>query len=122
MLIDKLKEVLGMKSSRFKNIEGEVNGNIWAEATMTNRLGNPIGLGTSIGEVDTRVYLFVSGAKCAQVSRVDNNHGFLHEHPGSSRIRIPLQGATVSCALIKVLGINQYNQLEDWLRQTNGMA
>ncbi len=110
-LIDKIKEALGREESKIK-VRGEISGTNWAEINMTNFTGEPVTLGTPVTDMSIRIQTLTSGAICfsAQGYRVDNAHGFLHNHSGASMF--PMRDKTMSGALLALFG-KDYEVLEN---------
>ena len=109
-LVDKIKEALERKESKMK-VRGEISGTNWAEVRMTNIREKPITLGTPVRDLDIGIQYLTSGAKTfsQQGQRIDNSHGSLHWHSGSSLI--PIEDKTMSGALLILLG-DSYKRLE----------
>ncbi len=110
-LIDKIRKALETKESRIK-FRGEISGANWAEVKMTNIIGEPITLGTPLDNIKIGIQTLVSGAVgfSQQNYRIDNSHGFLHQHSGASVSSI--EGKTMSGALLALFG-NNYKTLEN---------
>lgn len=109
-LLDKLRDLLEKGESDIR-IRGEISGTNWAEISMVNIAGQPVKLGTPVINMSIRIQTLASGAIFSpQPYRVDNAHGFLHEH--SSGAKIALNGDTASCALLAIFG-KEYEVLEN---------
>ena len=111
-IIDMLREAFQKKGSKIK-IRGEISGVNWLEIRMTNTIGQPITLGTSPNEVKMSIQPLYSGAESfsIQSNRIDNSHGFVHQHSGAFQLPYPLVMNTISGALSIALG-SEYWTLE----------
>ena len=80
-LMDLLREILGSgKYSRFK-IRGEISGTNHAEISATNIRQEPLTWDTSLSDVAFGMQALTSGnTYTPQPYRIDNAHGFIHEH------------------------------------------
>ncbi len=109
-LIDRIREKLGKKESKIK-VRGEISGATWAEVNITNIKGEPVTLGTIPSDLKIRIQTLASGAITfsPQDYRIDNSHGFLHQHSGAEIF--PIESKTVSGALLMLLG-SDYWELE----------
>ena len=110
-LIEKIREALGRKESKIQ-VRGEISGTDWAEIRMTNITGEPITLGTPIDNMKIGIQTLASGAICfaPKEYRIDNSHGFLHQHSGA--LLLPMIDKTASGALLALFG-NDYGILEN---------
>lgn len=79
---------------------------------MTNIMGEPITLGTPIVNMAVGIQTLTSGAICfsPQDYRIDNAHGFLHQH--SRKLVFPMMDKTASGAFLGLFG-QEYKKLED---------
>lgn len=107
-LIDKLKEVLLKKKSKFR-IRGEISENKSAEIRMTNIVGQPITLGDSPSEVKMSIQPLCGFP--SEFGRIDNSHGYTHHHSGAVQLPYPLQMNTISGSLLILFG-QEYWSLE----------
>ena len=110
ILIYKLKEKLRGKESKIK-VRGEISGTTWAEISMTNIRGEPIALGTPINDLKIGIQTLISGSISFSPNnyRIDNSHGFLHQHSGA--LVYPMENKTLSGSLLALFGTD-YKALE----------
>lgn len=102
-LIDKLKEIFKGRESKIR-VRGEISGTNHAEIRMTNIIGEPITLETPSSNLKISMQPLTSGASTffLREGRIDNSHGFLHQHSGS--MVFPMENETMSGALLTTLG------------------
>ena len=110
-LLDKLRDALGRREPKIE-VRGEISGTNWAEIRMTNIIGEPITLGTPITHLAIGIQTLTSGATTfsPQGYRIDNAHGFLHQHSGA--LVSSLGDETMSGALLALFG-EDYKILEN---------
>lgn len=110
-LIDKVKEALEMGLSKIE-IRGEISGGQMICLTITDFLGRPIKLGTSLNKAEVRIQPLILKDKMLTEgdNRIDNCHDGLHQHSTGSILSI--SGATVSAAFLALWG-EDYKVLEN---------
>jgi len=83
-------------------VRGEISGTNYAEVRATHIRNEPINWDTPITDVKLSIQTLTSGAITFSPNgyRIDNAHGFLHEHvSGAMVVHQPIQCMTVSGAI-----------------------
>ena len=99
-LIDKLKEALELGRNNRLKIRGEISGTNHAEVNIKHIRNESISWNTSLQDVTFGMQSLTSGSIYSKQNyRIDNNHGFIHEHISGSMAVAPVHAMTVSGAI-----------------------